>query len=186
MKGMARAGRVGRTRLVFVAAAILGLTACGYALMPRFHFPPWMKTTALVVPNSNGRLARFLRERLAREGIQVVHRSQPHTATLVIFAPEILSRVIAVNGQGEPAEYLISYHVHFKLLRDRKTVLAPTAIRLRQTYFYEPLEPLAMDTQSFNLTRTLERRAGRLILYRLAAPKARAPLPTPPAHAPAS
>ncbi|MHB1543279.1 MAG: LPS-assembly lipoprotein LptE [Gammaproteobacteria bacterium] len=175
--------RVRFGRWALLALASISLVACGFALMPPFHFPPWMKTTALVTPNPNGRLARLLRESLAREGIRVVRPSLPHGASLVIFAPEILSRVLAVNGQGEPAEYLVSYHVHFRLERGTRTVFGPSAIRLRQTYFYLPLAPLAMTSESYNLTRTLERKAARLILYRLASPEARG-LATHPAPAP--
>ncbi len=170
-------GRIGH--LALIGLVLSGLAACGFSLMPRFNFPPWMKTTALVTPNPNGRLARLLRQELAREGIRVVHPADPHGASLVIFGSEILSRVLAVNGQGEPAEYLISYHVHFRLERGANTLLGPIAIRLRQTYFYEPLAPLAMTSESFNLTRTLERKAARLILYRLASPAARGGLPEP-------
>ncbi len=170
----------GPVRWALPGIGVLALTACGFALMPHLHFPSWMSSTALVTPNPNGRLARLLREGLSREGIRVVHPTAPHGASLVIFAPEILSRVIAVNGQGEPAEYLVSYHVHFKLERGPQTVLGPSAIRLRQTYFYLPLSPLAMTSESYNLTRTLERQAARLILYRLASPSARqAPLAPP-------
>ncbi|EQD51590.1 LPS-assembly lipoprotein RlpB [mine drainage metagenome] len=162
--------RLGRWALI--GAASLVTVACGFALMPPLHFPPWMKTTSLVTPNPNGRLARLLRDSLTREGIRVVRPSLPHGASLVIFGPEVLSRVLAVNGQGEPAEYLVSYHVHFRLERGTKTVFGPSAIRLRQTYFYLPLSPLAVNSESYNLTRTLERKAARLILYRLASPRA--------------
>jgi outer membrane lipopolysaccharide assembly protein LptE/RlpB len=146
----------------------------------RLHLPRGMNPLAVVVPNPNGHLALALRERLERSGITVVTVRKPHPATLVIRKAFMRSRILAVNGQGEPAEYLMSYHVRFTLLKGNRTVLPPTTVRIRQTYFYLPLATLAMTSQAYNLTRSLEAKAARLILLRLSAPHLLRPPPSTP------
>jgi LPS-assembly lipoprotein len=166
-------------------AIALGLSGCGFALGTRYHLPRSLAPLALVAPDPNGYLALVLRERLERSGFAVVSVRKPHASTLTIQRAFIRSRILAVNGQGEPAEYLMSYHVRFTLLKGQRTVLRPTTLRIRRTYFYLPLATLAMTSQAYNLTRSLESKAARLILLRLSAPRLRLaptahhPLPTP-------
>ncbi len=151
----------------------LGLSGCGFALGTAYHLPRSLAPLALVAPDPNGYLALVLRERFERAGFAVVSVRKPHASTLTIQKAFIRSRILAVNGQGEPAEYLMSYHVRFTLLKGHRIILRPTTLRIRRTYFYLPLATLAMTSQAYNLTRSLESKAARLILLRLSAPRLR-------------
>ncbi len=172
MNGRIRPGGVWRHSLRpgWVIALALGLSGCGFALGTHYHLPRSLTPLALVTPDPNGYLALALRERLERSGFAVVSVQKTHAAILTVQKAFVLSRILAVNGQGEPAEYLLSYHVRFTLLKGDQTILPPTTLRIRKTYFYLPLATLAMTSQAYNLTRSLESKAARLILLPLSAP----------------
>jgi outer membrane lipopolysaccharide assembly protein LptE/RlpB len=112
---------------------------------------------------------RELRRDLASDDTQVLPTPLGATTTLSILDVSRASRPVALDTNGQPLEYQVTYEVEFALLVQGATIMEPQTVDLRRTYTYSVTNAIANEEQEQNLQDALSRDVAQFIVYRVIA-----------------
>ena len=156
-------------RLAPLALGVLLLTACGFHFRQAPDLPPSMRHIYIAAPGNNGNLLRELRRDLASDDTEIMPTPLGATTTLSILDVTHNSRPLALNRNGQPLEYQVTYQVEFSLLVQDITIMEPQTVDLRRNYTYSILNAIANEEQEKNLEDALSRDVAQFIVYRVIA-----------------
>ena len=149
--------------------AFLLLGGCGFHLAGTVqHLPPVMAQTCIQSDEPYGYLENQLRNAIREQGATVSETCTDKTAELIIVSHTYTRRVLAVNAQSRPQEYLLTYKVTFRLDDGHgKTLLPNSTIKLETEQAYSVANELGAGRRRSELLQHLQREASRLILLRV-------------------
>lgn len=145
------------------------LTACGFHFHQAPDLPPSMRQIYIDAPGNNGALLRELRRDLASNDTQVMLTPLGATTTLSIIDISQSSKPVALDTNGQPLEYQVTYQVEFSLLVQGVTILEPQTVNLKRNYTYSITNAIANEEQEQNLGDALSRDVAQFIVYRVVA-----------------
>jgi LPS-assembly lipoprotein len=156
----------------------LFINGCGFHLrgVGATELPAELRTLKLEVPASGAAfdpLREAMRNALqAQGGATVVDSGEVPVLRLEGEAYE--TRVLSVSSTVKAAEYLVLYHVNFRVTGVRGNDLVPTqTVALQRDYAFDPVNVLAKEREEQELRQSLRQDAVRQILRRLAKSGAR-------------
>jgi LPS-assembly lipoprotein len=170
---------------LLLAACGLGLTSCGFHLrgVGATELPAELRTLKLEVPASGAAfdpLREAMRNALQTQGgVTVVDSGE--VPVLRLEGEVYETRVLSVSSAVKAAEYLVLYHVNFRVTGVRGNDLVPTqTVALQRDYAFDPVNVLAKEREEQELRQSLRQDAVQQILRRLTvSPKPQAPSDKP-------
>lgn len=153
------------------AALALAVAGCGFHLAGTVrHLPAAMAHTCIQSEEPYGHLENLLRNAIRAHGDEVSDSCGKDAATLAIISHSVETRVLAVNSQGQPLQYQLTYQVQFRLDgADGKTLLPAASLQLQRQLAYSVYNELGTGRRKKALIADMQREASRLILLRLEA-----------------
>lgn len=158
-------------KLSLAGAFAFALAGCGFhPVGGSGRLPAAMRVTYVASGEPYGNLENLLRRALVARGDQVTEDSKQASAVLDIMSTSNNKRVLAVNSNGQPLEYMLTYRVRFRLL-DAKgdALLAPQEIALRRDLAYSVNIQLGSTRRERELIADMQNEAVELIMLRLEA-----------------
>lgn len=156
---------------LLAAAFALALAGCGFhPVGGSGKLPAAMHVTYVASGEPYGNLENLLRRALVARGDEVTENRDRASAVLDIMSTGNNRRVLAVNSNGQPLEYMLTYRVRFRLL-DAKggALLAPQEIALRRDLAYSVNIQLGSTRRERELIADMQNEAVELIMLRLEA-----------------
>ena len=164
---------------IAVLPVFMPLSGCGFHLAGTVgSLPQDMANTCIQSNEPYGYLENQLRNSIRAQGFKVSDTCTDKTAVLTIVKHSFERRVLAVNAEGRPQEYLLTYKVTFRLDDGNgKTLLQDSTLKLQTEQAYEVINELGAGRRQGVLLQHLQREASRLILLRLQALGKKLPQP---------
>ncbi|MGH8224717.1 MAG: LPS assembly lipoprotein LptE [Gammaproteobacteria bacterium] len=150
---------------------LFALVGCGFhPVGSSGELPKVMHTTYVASGEPYGNLENLLRRAVVARGDQVTEDNQQASAVLDIMSTDNSRRVLAVNSNGQPLEYSISYRVQFRLLDAKgKELLTPQSVVLHRNLAYSIYIQIGSTRRERELVADMQGEAVQLILLRLEA-----------------
>jgi LPS-assembly lipoprotein len=145
------------------------LAGCGFHLRQAPDQPPSMRKIYVAAAGHNGQLLRQLRRSLASDQTEVLDTPVGATTTLSIINVQQASLPLAVDDNGNPVEYQVTYTVEFALIVQDVTVLEPQVVTLTRNYAYSVANAVANQEQEQILGDAMAKDAAQFISFRVAA-----------------
>ncbi len=157
-------------RTATLILASLMLTACGFQLRGEARLPDYMDRTFVAVADDSTVLVRELRLLLEANGVSIVDRPDPDSATLHIDSQTMARQALSVTGQARVREFLIVFEVVWRLEDAAGEVaLEPVTTRLTRDYSFDEGEILAAQREEEFLRDDLGRAMANRLIRRLEA-----------------
>ena len=177
-------------RLWLVALALAWLAGCGFQLRTSQPLP--FATLAITPERAGGvagELARYLAD--VRRPVAPAAGAEPPEVVLDILGETRDKLVVGVNTSGQVREYELRMEVKFRLRSFQgQELIAPSTIAQHRSISFSESAVLAKEAEEALLYRDMQADIVQQLLRRLAAAKlpakAVAPVPAPPASAPAA
>jgi LPS-assembly lipoprotein len=163
---------VWRRRAAAWAAACLAiaLIASGFHLRGSYSLPEALIPIDVEAPAGSG-TAKAVRDALRRQQGALTTDAAKASATLVIMNENEDRRVLSVDDSANVAEYEIRKTVRWRLERKkgeaRETALAPSRLRVRRDYQFDPQAVLSKSQEERTLYNEMERELAQRILSRV-------------------
>ncbi len=148
------------------------LSGCGFHLRGTGQYPmsPAFTTLRVMVEGNqlqNDPLLAEMKNAL-RTQTDIKIEDAGDAPLLLLFGEKTDNQVLSVSSTAKVSQYLLRYEVSFRLVgKDNKPLSEPQTIMLQRDYTFDRLNVLAMERQSTDLQRELQRDAVQQILRRL-------------------
>ncbi|MDJ0759803.1 MAG: LPS assembly lipoprotein LptE [Woeseiaceae bacterium] len=163
----AKSSQVSRAGLVSLAAVIVMLSGCGFALQGAYSLPPAMSTTYIDTNDRYSALYRALDDALTGSGVVVADSASADAATLTILAEQTGQRVLSVSARNVPTEYEVFYTVEYSLSSDQESLLAPRTLTLTRDYTYDENRVLGKAAEEQLLRESIVEDLVRIIIKQI-------------------
>jgi LPS-assembly lipoprotein len=151
----------------FAAAAMLGLTACGFRLAGTEKLPPILARPYLSVKDPYTDFAREFERQLKSEGALLQVGRQDATATIEITKDLVEQRTLSVSARNIPTDYELRYTVIFGVKGPDSELLAPQTVTLSKDYSFEENVLLAKEHEADILREQMARDLATIVMHRL-------------------
>ena len=130
------------------AAAMLGLSACGFRLAGSEPLPAILARPYLSIRDPYTEFARAFEHQLKASGALVQSVRQDSTATIDVTKDLVEQRTLAVSTRNIPTDYELIYTVTFSVHAADKELLAPQTISVSKDYSFQENELLATQHEA--------------------------------------
>ena len=156
-------------RLLFTAALVLGLSACGFHLREALVLPPDLGEVRVTASDPYSPLRQSLERAIADAGAKIAAESaEGQLTTLAIRSEHWASTPLSLDQFGRAQEYTLRYAVVFAMSDANGDVLVPQqAVELSREYVSVPSDSTGSDTEAELLARELQREMTASILRRI-------------------
>ena len=155
---------------LLIAAATL-LTACGFRLVGSGGLPPELKevhvSMALNYQVSEPPIETALRSKLVRRGSNIVAKPEQGVTQIRLSNLDERREVLSIGSDGKALEYRLVIAVRYELLRDGKTLLAPTKLSVSRDYSFQLDQILQKELEEEQLRDYLQNELAELVLLRI-------------------
>ena len=166
--------RLGQTapmirRLLFAAALVLGLSACGFHLREALSLPPDLGPVRVTAGDPYSPLRQSLERALGHAGATIAPTDDERALTTLAVRSELwASTPLSVDQFGRAQEYTLRYAVVFSMRdADGRDVIPQQAIELARDYLAPPADSIGADSERELLSRELEREMTASIIRRI-------------------
>jgi LPS-assembly lipoprotein len=150
-----------------LAAAMLGLCACGFRLAGSEPLPAILAKPYLSLKDPYTDFAREFERQLKSSGALLQVTRQDSTATIDITKDFVEQRTLAVSARNIPTDYELIYTVTFAVHGTDKEVLEPQTISLSKDYSFQEDELLAKQHEADILRAQMARDLVSIAMRRL-------------------
>jgi LPS-assembly lipoprotein len=150
-----------------VAAAALGLGACGFRLAGSERLPPILARPYLSMMDPYTDFAREFERQLKSRGAQLQDGRQDATATVEVTKDLVEQRTLSVSARNIPTDYELRYTVVFAVRGPDAELLAPQTITLSRDYSFEENVLLAKEHEADILREQMARDLATMAMHRL-------------------
>lgn len=158
--------------VLFMAALMLNLTACGFHLRGDVNLDARLSKINIEGVDAYAPLVRELTRSLTSTGATVVADSKDATAILKIMSNSSKRRILSVSSAGKVREYELYETLEFKVLDTAgRELLAPQRLELTRDYLFDKEDVLGKSNEEAALRSDMRRDLVRLIMLRLEALK---------------
>jgi LPS-assembly lipoprotein len=149
------------------AAALLGISACGFRLAGSRPLPPALARPYLSVKDPYTDFAREFELELKSSGALLQPLRQDSTATIDVTKDLVEQRTLAVSSTNIPTDYEITYTVTFAVHGPDSELMAPLTISLSRDYSFQVNELLAKEHEADMLRAQMARDLVAIAMRRL-------------------
>ncbi len=149
------------------AAAMLGISACGFRLAGSQPLPPALARPYLSVKDPYTDFAREFELELKSSGALLQPLRQDSTATIDVTKDLVEQRTLAVSSTNIPTDYEITYTVTFAVHGPDSELMAPLTISLSRDYSFQVNELLAKEHEADMLRAQMARDLVAIAMRRL-------------------
>ena len=149
------------------AAAMLGISACGFRLAGSQPLPPALARPYLSVKDPYTDFAREFELELKSSGALLQPLRQDSTATIDVTKDLVEQRTLAVSSTNIPTDYEITYTVTFAVHGPDSELMAPLTISLSRDYSFQVNELLAKEHEADMLRAQMARDLVSIAMRRL-------------------
>ena len=153
----------------FLAAAMLGLAACGFHLQGRQPVPAAFANTYIDTKDEQTDFVQDLRKALITSGSKVIRTEGSAGAVITVHDDELTERVLSVSARNIPTEYELTYRVKFSATASGKTLIDQEEITATRDFSFDETQLLAKEREQEILREALARDLVALVMRRLAA-----------------
>jgi|SRR5450631_684711 LPS-assembly lipoprotein len=154
--------------VAFAAAAMLGLSACGFRLAGSQPLPAILARPYLSVRDPYTEFAREFEHQLKSSGALVQGIRQNSTATIDVTKDFVEQRTLAVSTRNIPTDYELVYTVTYSVHDGDQELLAPQTISVSKDYSFQENELLATQHEADILREQMARDLVSIAMRRLA------------------
>ncbi|MGO9425129.1 MAG: LPS assembly lipoprotein LptE [Steroidobacteraceae bacterium] len=149
------------------AAAMLGISACGFRLAGSQPLPPALARPYLSVKDPYTDFAREFELELKSSGALLQPLRQDSTATIDVTKDLVEQRTLAVSSTNIPTDYEITYTVTFAVHGPDSELMAPLTISLSRDYSFQVNELLAKEHEADMLRAQMARDLVAIAMRRI-------------------
>jgi outer membrane lipopolysaccharide assembly protein LptE/RlpB len=151
----------------FIAAAVLGLPACGFRLMGSDPLPGVLARPYLSLKDPYTDFSREFEHQLKTSGATLQSVRANATVTIDVTKDLVEQRTLSVTAQNIPTEYELTYTVTFSVQGPAGELLTPQTISLSQDYSFQEQVLLAKEHEADSLRQQMARDLVSIAMHRL-------------------
>ncbi len=149
---------------------VVATVGCGYQLRGSSDLPQYMEQTYVLAVRPSSPLVREVQRVLANSGTRVVFSTGQADAVIRITRDDLTRRVLTVSEKTRVQEFMLDYHVEFRVTNSEGKVLVPDQeLELHQAYEFSETQVLGKSGQQQILTGQMQREMAALIMDRISA-----------------
>ena len=164
-------------------ATVLLLSACGFRLIGTRPLPVALQTVYVSVDApyrvSEPPVQTALRTRLTRRGAKVVAKPDQALTQVRLFDLTERRETLSIGPDGKALEYRLVNSVRFEVRQGASLLQAPDQLTVSRDYSFRPDQILAKEGEEAQLREYIQDEMSELLLLRLEAVLASAPLTAP-------
>ena len=157
-----------RRRIVWIAAAALCLSACGFRLQGRTPLPDVVKTPYVQTSDRQTEFVLSLQRAMITSGAHPVEQKDEASVVVNILRDEVVRRTLSVSAQNQPDEYELTYTVRFSVTEGDRELLPPTDISNVRSFAFAEQLLLAKNREELILRQDMAHDLADMVMRRLA------------------
>lgn len=167
--------------LFLCCVSALLLAGCGFHLRRSAALPAAMQSRVVLQVNGGGDFQRTLASALQANGVAVLDESTPDAATLSVPVATFSRRLLTSGGVERVGEYMVTFHVEFRVVDARgKVVVPPQTLDVSHEFAMDQMQFSSLASETGAIERSLVREMSDAVLRRLQARAKVSPTNTAP------
>jgi LPS-assembly lipoprotein len=157
-------------RITVLVLLLVSTAGCGYQLRGSSNLPESMKQTYVQTVKPGSPLLKEVQRVLGNSGSEVVFLVAQADAVLRITRDDMIRRVLTVSDTTRVQEFMLDYHVEFRVTDAAGKVLVPNQeLELHQAFEFSDTQVLGKSGQEEILSQEMHREMAALIMDRISA-----------------
>ncbi len=161
------------TRYLCIVALSLLLGGCGFHWAGDRPLPEPLSSVYIEALDfyrvSTPEIQTALQKRIASRGGLVKSRASDAKTTLRLSGLSVRQDALSINSSGFAIEYRVIVTVHYELIGDGKSLVAPDILSLSRDYSFNAQQIVAKDEEQARLSDYIQDQMADLLLLRLEA-----------------
>ncbi len=154
-------------RSLWLLAAALPLSGCGFHLEGRVPLPQPVRRPYIEAPDQQSDFVQSLRRQMLISGAQPVDARDQATAVVDILDDAVTRGVLSVTAQNRPAEYQVTYTVRFSVVAGGRELLPPQQVSATRSYSFDESRLLAKEHEEAILQQAMGQDLADIVMRRL-------------------